>query len=330
VEEHVPRTLFNTPDGTMESLVLQQGDCNGPVTYQSLMNYIFAQYIGVFMDVYLDDIIIYSDTVEEHVKHVRLVFDVLRWEKLYLGADKMQFFERVLKILGHVIDDKGIRMDPHKVDAVRNWKVPTNKDLLASFIGAVGFLADDCESIRIPMGVLTPYSSGSKDWRWGHTEQRAFDEIKEIVQKWRDNCRVSIDYLPGADPIFLSTDASCTGASGYVSQGPEWRTSKVVAFWSGKFNSAQQNYPVHEQELLAVVESLKRFRGLLHGTTFQVNTDHRTLEYFMTQKHLSPRQHRWLDVLNEFSFKVNYIPGETNVMADALSRIYSDEPLDVI
>nr|VWO95354.1 Uncharacterized protein [Ganoderma boninense] len=262
VPEHVPRTLFTTPDGTMVSLVLQQGDINGPAMYQAVMNHIFAPYIGVFMDVYLDDIVIYSDTIEEHMKHVRLMFDVLRRQKFFLGADKMNFFASKLKILGHVIDEKGIAMDPHKVDSVVNWKVPTNKSLLSSFLGAVGFLAPDC-------------------------------------------------------------------ASGYISQGENLTTAKVVTFWSGKFNSAQQNYPVHEQELLAIVESLKRFRPLLYGTKFRICTDHKALEYLMGQKNLSPRQHRWLDVLNEFNFTVHYIPGETNILADALSRIYSDEPLGI-
>ncbi|KAF8690216.1 hypothetical protein AX14_003067 [Amanita brunnescens Koide BX004] len=294
------------------------------------MNHIFAPYIGVFMDVYLDDIIIYSDTVEDHIKHIRIIFDVLCREKLYLSSEKWQFFANPLKILGHIIDEKGIMMDPHKVDTVVNWKVPTNKDLLASFIGAVGFLADDCKGIRIPMGILTPLSSGSKPWRWDHTAQRAFDEVKDCVNTWRDHHRVSLDYSPNGDPIFLSTDACCTGASGYVSQGKDWKSAKVVTFWSGKFNSAQQNYPVHEQELLAIVESLKRFRGVLHGTEFQINTDHRTLQHFMGQKNLSPRQHRWLDILNEFTFTINYIPGESNVLADALSRIYSDEPSGIV
>lgn len=126
------------------------------------MNHIFALYIGVFMDVYLDDIIIYSDTVEDHAKHIRIIFGVLRREKLYLSADKMQFFAEKLKILGHVIDEHGILMDPHKVDSIVNWKTPTNADLLSSFIGAVGYLADDCPSIRIPMGILTPITGVKK------------------------------------------------------------------------------------------------------------------------------------------------------------------------
>ena len=96
----------------MESLVMQQGDCNAGATYQTLMNHIFASYLGVFVYVYLDNIIIFSDTIEDHIKHVRIVFDILRKEKLYLGPSKMQFFAEELKILGHVIDDKGISMDP--------------------------------------------------------------------------------------------------------------------------------------------------------------------------------------------------------------------------
>ncbi|TFY57697.1 hypothetical protein EVJ58_g6867 [Rhodofomes roseus] len=328
-EAQVPRTLFTTPDGTMESLVMQQGDCNAGATYQMVMNHIFAPYIGVFMDVYLDDIIIYSDTVEAHMEHVRIVFSVLRREKFYLSPTKMKFFAKELRILGHIIDRKGIAMDPHKVDSIANWKVPTNKSLLSSFLGAVGFLAPDCPGIRIPMGVLAPLTGATTAWRWNQTHQRAFEQVKDIVSTWRDNRRVALDYSQDAPTINLVTDASLTGASGYISQGDDLKSAKVVTFWSGKFNSAQQNYPVHEQELLAIVESLKRFRGLLHGAKFRICTDHKALEYLMSQKNLSPRQHRWMDVLNEFEFTIHYIPGETNILADALSRIYSDEPLGI-
>ena len=274
VPEHVSRTLFTTPDGTMESLVMQQGDCNAGATYQTLMNHVFAPYIGVFMFVYLDDIIIFSDSIEEHLKHIRIIFDVLRREKLYLGPNKMQFFAEELKILGHVIDSKGIRMDPHKVDKVVNWKTPTNKDLLRSFIGAVGFLAPDCKGIRIPMGQLSSLTAELRPWRWDATAQRSFDEVKKIVNTHRDDRRRALNYAEGAEPIFVTTDGCLTGSGGFVSQGKDPKKANVVAFWSGKWNSAQQNYPVHEQELLALVETLKRFRGILHGTKFTIQTDH--------------------------------------------------------
>lgn len=147
IPEHVERTLFMTPNGTMVSYVMQQRDCNAGATHQLLMNHIFAEFIGKFMFVYLDDIIIFLDTAEDHVKHVKMVFDVLRKEKLYLSPAKMQLFAERLEILGHVITDKGIMMDPHRVDAVEKWKVPTLKEHLASFLGAVGYLAPNCEDI---------------------------------------------------------------------------------------------------------------------------------------------------------------------------------------
>ena len=330
VPEDVPLTLFTTPDGTMESLVMQQGDCNAGATYQTLMNHIFASYIGVFMYVYLDDIIIFSDSAKEHVEHIKTIFGILRKERLFLGLNKMQFFAKELKILGHVIDDKGIRMDPHKVDKVLNWKTPTNKDLLRSFIGAVGFLAPDCKGIRVPMGHLSSLTAETRPWKWDETAQRSFDQVKQIVNEHRDNRRKALDYRAGADPIYVTTDGCLTGGGGYVSQGKNPETANVVAFWSGKWNAAQQNYPVHEQELLSLVETLKRFRGVLQGTKFIVRTDHKALEHFMKQRNLSPRQHRWIDVLSEFDFNIQYIPGETNEFADALSRIYSDEPKGVI
>ena len=188
IPEGVPLTLFTTPDGTMESLVMQQGDCNAGATYQMLMNHIFASHIGVFMYVYLDDIIIFSDSVEKHIEHIKTVFNILQRERLFLSPNKMQFFANELRILGHVIDDKGIRMDPHKVDKVVNLKTPTNKDLLRSFIGAVGFLAPDCKGIRIPMGHLSSLTAETRPWKWDDTAQHSFEKVKQIVYEHRDNC----------------------------------------------------------------------------------------------------------------------------------------------
>jgi hypothetical protein len=134
-----------------------------------------------------------------------------------------------------------------------------------------------------------------------------------------------LDYSPGAPPINLVCDASLTGGSGVVSQGEDLASAKILAFWSGKFNSAQQNYPVHEQDILGIIESLKQFQHMLMGTKFRVFTDHKGLEHIMTQKNLSLRQVRWLETLSDFDFDIKYIPGETNTLADALSRIYSAE-----
>ena len=221
-------------------------------------------------------------------------------------------------------------MDPYKVDKVVSWKTPMNKDLLRSFIGAVGFLALNCKGIRIPMGQLSSLTTESHPWRWDNTAQRSFDQVKQIVNEHHNGRRKALDYSPNATPIYVTTDECLTGGGGYVSQGEEPENANIVAFWSGKWNAAQQNYPVHEQELLALVETLKRFRGVLHRTKFTLQMDHKSLEHFMRQEHFSPRQHQWIDVLSEFDFNIQYIPGKENKFADSLSRIYSDEPDGVV
>lgn len=121
------------------------------------------------------------------------------------------------------------------------------------------------------------------------------------------------------------TDASVSGISGVVSQGPDSRTAKVAAFFSAKMSSAQANYPIHELEMLAGVESMRRHRDILLGCTFTWVTDHKGLTHLLKQKNLSARQARWIEKISEFNFHVEYIPGEDNDLPDALSRMYSND-----
>jgi len=314
-----------TPDGNIVSLVAQQGDCNAPATYQALMNHIFSAYIGRFMDIYLDDIVIYSNTLVEHVEHVKLVIDILTREKLYLSKKKLHFIAPELHILGHIIDDDGIRMDPDKVDSVVNWKVPTNRDLLRGFLGSVGYLADDVPGVRVPMGILTVLTGDTVPFRWTYTEQRAFEDVKHLVHQARDHRRIPLDYSKDAPMIWMVTDGCATEISGLVSQGNDWKTPKIAAFYSAKLNSAQQNYPVHEIEMLAGIETMLRHSDILQGTHFKWVTDHKGLTYLLNQKNLSGRQARWLEKISSFDFEVVYVPGEENSVADALSRIYSND-----
>jgi hypothetical protein len=127
------------------------------------------QYIRVFMDVYLGDIIIYSKTLEEYVEHCKLIFDVLAHEVLYLSKYKMQIMTPELRVLGRIVDNEGIRMDPAKVDSILNWKVPTSKEWLLLFLGAVSYLADDISEICIPMRMLHVIVSSTAAWRSSET-----------------------------------------------------------------------------------------------------------------------------------------------------------------
>ena len=254
------------------------------------MNHIFSPHIGRFLDVYLDDIIIYSDSFEEHIKHVKIAIDILRHERLYLSLKKLHFLEDELRLLGRIVGKDGIRMDPAEVDSVVAWKTPTNRDLLRGFLGAVGYLADDLAAVRIPMAVLHGLTGDTVPFRWEYTHQRAFEDVKHIVDRGRNHKRVPLRYGPDEYPIFLITDGCATGIAGVVSQGPYWQKAKVAAFFSAKLNSAQQNYPVHEIEMLAGVETMLRHHDILQGVNFKWITDHKGLIHLLSQKDLSGRQ----------------------------------------
>ena len=125
--------------------------------------------------------------------------------------------------------------------------------------------------------------------------------------------------------MWMVTDGCATGISGLISQGPDWKTAKIAAFYSAKLNLAQQNYPVHEIEMLAGIETMLRYADILQGVEFQWLTDHRGLTHLLNQKNLSGRQARWLEKISSYTFKVVYIEGSENVVVDALSRLYSND-----
>jgi len=211
------------------------------------------------------------------------------------------------------------------VDSVLTWKVLMNRDLLRGFIGSVGNLADDIQNVHFPMGVLSAITGDTVPFRWGYVEQQAFDKVKLLVQQARDHCRVPLDYSKDAPTIWMMTDGCSMGISGLVSQGIDWKTAKIATFYSAKLNSAQQNYPVHEIEMLAGIETMLRHVDILQGTKFKWLTDHRGLIHMLNQKNLSGCQVHWLEKISSFTFEVVYIPGSENVVADALSQLYSND-----
>jgi RNase H-like domain found in reverse transcriptase/Reverse transcriptase (RNA-dependent DNA polymerase) len=319
VPEHVERSTVTMPDGNMVSQVVQIGDCNAPATYQALMNHLFSSFIGCFMNVYLDDIVVYSSLLKEHVEHVKLVLGILEREKLYLSKGKLRFLAEELQILGRIIDNHSIWMDSDKVDMVIKWKTPTNRDLLRGFIGSVGYLADDVPGIWLPLGILSAITGDAVPFWWGYTKQRAFEDVKELVQAAREHQRQPLDYALEADPVWMVTDGCAMGISGVVSQGKDWKDARVAAFYSAKLNSAQQNYPVHKIELMAGIETMLHHADILQGIRFKWVTDHKGLTHLLNQENLSGRHARWLEKISSFDFEVVYIPGNENVLADALS-----------
>ena len=157
-----------------------------------------------------------------------------------------------------------------------------------------------------------------------------FEEVKALVHQVRENWCVPLNYLEGANPVWMVTDGCSTGISGLVSQGEDWKMAKIAAFYSAKLNLAQQNYPVHEIEILSGVETMLRHVDILQGVRFKWLMDHKGLIHLLNQKNLSGRQACWLEKISNFTFEVIYITGSENVVADTLSCLYSNDSVGTV
>ncbi len=326
-DSDVWKTAFSTVYGTFLSRVTQQGDCNAPSTFQRLMVRIFREKIGIFVHVYLDDIFVFSDTIEEHEQHVRWCLDRLRDNRLYLSRKKCDIFSRNMDCLGHLIDDRGLHADMDKMARVRDWPTPRNYNDVQRFLGLVQYLAHFMPDVSSYMGPLSSMTRNGQVFNWRPLHQKCLESIRMMA------CKTPI--LRPIDPrkgetIWVITDASTTGVGAVYGQGPEWQTCRPAGFMSKKFTSAQTNYFTFEVEALAIIEALMKWEDKLIGIPFTIVTDHKALSFLRDKKKLSPRLERWLEYLSRFNYTILYVKGETNKVADSLSRYYASEPPDTL
>jgi hypothetical protein len=318
----VHKTAFRTRYGLFEYLVLPMGLTNAPATFMHLMNHTFRDYLDRFVLVFLDDILIFSRTLEEHERHVRLVLQRLADMKLYAKRSKCEFFQHEVEFLGHRVGQDGLKVMHEKVLAVEQWPTPSNVADVRAFLGLTGFYR---KFVRDFSRVAAPLSELTKDdvkFTWAAPQQLAFDALKASLRS------APVLLLPDPTlPFVIHSDAS-DFAIGAVLQQDQGRGLQPVAFLSKKMLPAETRYPVHEKELLAIVHALTHWRHYLHGSRsrFVVRTDHNSLQFFHTQPMLSGRQARWKDKLAEFDFTIEYVPGTTNVVADAFSRRADHRP----
>ncbi len=325
--EDVGKTAFATISGTLVSNVVQQGDCNAPATFQRLMTAVFRDVIGKFMHVYLDDIFIFSSSREEHEQHLGVIFERLKRNNLYLKWAKCDLYAREMDCLGHIIDDKGVHTDADKLQRIREWRTPRNYNDIQRFVGLINYVANFLPGITTYTAPLQGMVQNGAPFFWRPIHQRCFDMIKRICYK--TPILRPINYRSD-EPVWLICDASKTGVGAMYGQGPTWNVCRPAGFMSKKFTYAQQHYSVHELETLAILEALQKWEDKLIGRRLHVITDHKALEFFKTQAHLSSRQRRWMDYMSKFDFDITYIKGEYNKVADCLSRYYeSDTSADV-
>jgi hypothetical protein len=309
--DDVAKTAFRTPLGHFQWRVLAFGLTNAPATFQTVMNKIFHGCMGKFVLVYLDDIMVFSKSEEEHIAHLRQVFEILQANQLYIKLSKCHFCKEEVEFLGHIVGKDGVKVDPKKVAVVQDWPVPNDVHKLRQFLGLTNYFRKfilGYSSIAKQLTALLNKTAAA-NWAWTTIHTAAFERLKQSLLE------APVLAMPDySRPFTVICDASNFALGGVLMQD-----DRPIAFESRKFIPAECNYTVTERELLAVVHCLKLWRCYLEGTTFTVVTDHHPLRYFQTQPNLSGRQARWQENLSRFKFTWEFRPGRLNV-ADPLSR----------
>ncbi|GAU29258.1 hypothetical protein TSUD_392080 [Trifolium subterraneum] len=308
--EDVPKTAFRTRYGHHEYTVMPFGVTNAPGVFMEYMNRIFHSFLDKFVVVFIDDILVYSKSEEEHKEHLRIVLQVLKEKKLYAKLSKCEFWLKEVNFLGHVISSGGIAVDPAKVDAVMKWGTPESVSEIRSFLGLAGYYRRFIEGFSKMALPLTLLTRKDQAFVWDEKCEKSFQELKKKLTT------APVLILPDAKESFVVyCDASKLGLGGVLMQ-----KGKVVAYASRQLKVHERNYPTHDLELAVVVFALKVWRHYLYGSRFEVFSDHKSLKYLFDQKELNMRQQRWLEFLKDYDFELSYHPGKANVVADARSR----------
>ena len=298
-------TAVMTPFGLYEWVVMPMGCKNTPATHQRRMNQALRKYIGKICHVYLDDIVIWSSSVEEHRQNMETILQALQNTDLYCSMKKLQLFTTELDFLGLHISAQGIEPDRKKVEKVQDWPTPKCTKDVQKFLGLVQYLSVFLPRLAEYRTILTPLTTkeSKKEWPgWSMQHEFAFQSIKGIVLS--SECLTTIDHdNMGNRRIFVTCDASDRRTGACLSFGEDWETARPVAWDLVQLSQAEKNYPTHEKEMLAIMRALKRFHADLLGTHFTVYTDHQTLECFKGQRDMSRRQARWQELLAEYNFK---------------------------
>ncbi|WMV51153.1 hypothetical protein MTR67_044538, partial [Solanum verrucosum] len=292
----IPKTAFRTRYGHYEFVVMSFGLTNAPAIFMDLMNRVFKTYLDSFVVVFIDDILIYSHSEEEHMGHLRVVLQRLREEKLYAKYEKCEFWLKEVAFLGHVVSGDGIKVDPKKTDVIRNWPRPLTPSDIRSFLGLAGYyrrFVNGFSSIASPMTKLTQKKT---KFEWTGECERIFQTLKDKLVS------APILSLPdGLEGFVVYCDASRVGLGCVLMQN-----GKVIAYASRQLKVHEKNYPTHDLELAAVVFALKIWRHYFYGVHVDVFTDHKSLQYVFTQKDLNLRQRRWLEFLKDYDMSVHY------------------------
>lgn len=314
------KTAFTTPLGHYEFTRMPFGLKNAPSTFQRLMNSVLSGLQGLQCFVYLDDVVIYASSLEEHTLKLKTIFDRLRLNNLKLQPDKCEFLKREVSYLGHVISEQGVQPNPEKVNAIKNYPVPKDAKMIKQFLGLVGYYRRFIKNFAKIAKPLTNLLKKEIPFSWTNEHQTSFDTFRNILLT-----SPILSYPDFSKEFILTTDASNFAIGAILSQG-KLGSDLPIAYASRTLNNSEQNFSTTEKELLAIVWSVKHFRPYLYGRTFTIVTDHKPLTWLFNCKDPGSRLVRWRLKLAEYDYKIEYKAGKLNSNADALSRIEIKEP----
>nr|GFA97112.1 putative reverse transcriptase domain-containing protein [Tanacetum cinerariifolium] len=267
-------------------------------------------YLDKFVIVFIDDILIYSKTKEEHDAHLRLILELLKKEELYAKFSNCDFWLSKVQFLGYVINSEGIHVDPANIESIKDWESPKNPIEFRQFLGLVGYYRRSIKGFSKIAKPMTKLTQKSLKFDWGEKEETTFQTLKQKL------CSAPILALPkGSENFVVYCDASHKRLGAVLMQ-----KEKGIAYASRQLKTHEKNYTTHDLELRVVVFALKIWRHYLYGTKCVVFTDHKSFQHILNQKELNMRQRRWLELLSDYDCELRYHLGKANAVANALSR----------
>ena len=316
------KTAFNCKFGHFEYLVMPFGLTNAPAVFQHMMNDILRDKLDLTLVCYIDDILIFSKTIEEHVKEVSEVLQRLADNTLFAKPEKCEFHKEQVEYLGIWVGKGRLSMDHGKINAIKEWPTPTKVKDIQTFLGFANFYRRFVKNFSMITKPMTALLQKDSKWSWGPEEQASFDKMKEAFMS------EPILILPRVEePFRMEADASNFAYGAILSQKGEDDKWHPVSYFSKTMTKEERNYQIWDKEMLAIIKALGHWRIYLEGSIHQIEilTDHKNLTWFTEPQQLSARQKRWLMFLASYDFVITYVPGRTS-KPDALSRRPDHQP----
>ena len=320
-EDSIPKTAFTCHLGLFEFVRMPFGLTNAPAIFQRAMNKVLTGLIGKCCMVYIDDIVIWSNSEEEHAKHLQLVLERLRTAGLQLKSSKCSFGLSRVELLGHSVSADGIYPLPSRVEAIKNLGPPSNVTGVRSFLGMAGYYRNFIKDFAKLAFPLTNLTKAREPFVWGPEQQEAFDVLKDALTQ-----APILAHPDVTRPFILYCDASDKAIGSILVQKDDEGVERVISYLSHKLSGTQLKWATIEREAYAIIYSLKKFHAYLWGSKFEIHTDHKPLRSLFQSEIKSSKISRWSIQIQEYQAPIKYHPGKLNIRADMLSRIGAIEP----